>query len=433
MLQKSSFVKLLVSILMLWINITYVSAQDPLEGWGFSKQVQVQDKSQDQNNRQYQGKSQYRSVYLDEGVYAKARSDLVDIRIVDAEGDFVPYYIDSGYAENAAKDTDYSAKLISTIQKDNDTLIDFQIIPLHENTDIQVNLLKVTLPPQAFLKYVEVSGSHDGNQWEVVEKSTLYNTEKLEKSSIELSKLYKFSYYRLRIIDNVEKVAFTQLKLHHNEQESRWKAYTKNVTPGYAQVHENRQTKITVQNDQRLKVKKLILNVEGNFRRTYDLLDINGKTIPIGSLKELYNLNFKDIQIRETSIRLTSPIALEQMVIRINNEDNAPLHIRGISFEYDIDKLVFEDKGSKDYRLVYGNPNAVKPKYEMVGFKTHIEKENPPLATLGAELGLKSQAPVTIEKQPSWFQTKWFFNVVIGLISLMLIVYLMQKLNRGKK
>jgi hypothetical protein len=203
-----------VTLLMIGLSAAGASAEDHTAGWQFSKIIEFKHEALDKS------KTQYRSVFLDEAVYAKAREDLADLRIVDAEGRFIPFYMESGFTENSEKATVYSAQMITSIQKKQDTLIDYFIKPLQQNVDIQGNLLKVTLPKMSFLKFVEVFGGYDGNQWELLGKYTLYNTEQLEKNSIELGRIYKYNYYRLRIIDNVEKIAFPELELVHNEQES---------------------------------------------------------------------------------------------------------------------------------------------------------------------------------------------------------------------
>jgi hypothetical protein len=211
---------------------------------------------------------------------------------------------------------------------------------------------------------------------------------------------------------------------------NRLAVYTKTFSPQYKAVEEGRQTLISIQNDQRLKIKKLSLDVESNFRRTYDLMDSTGVRIPFTGEKELYNLKFKDIQIQNKTIVLPASNASQQIVLKINNEDNAPLQIKQVNVEYDIHRLVFEDSGSETYQLFYGNPNAIKPKYEIEAFKIHIEKENPALALLGKSVELNDVTKPVINKS-AWYQSKMTFNAVIGFVSLLLIVFLIQKLRKS--
>jgi hypothetical protein len=421
LLQKSSLALLGIIAMMIYVYAGWASAEERTADWRFSKAIEVKE---DKPN-----KSKYKSVFMDQAVYAKAREDLGDLRIVDVEGRFIPYYIVSGDIENADKDTVYAAQMVTSIQQDNDTLIDYLIKPQQLNTDIQGNVLKIDLPAQPFLKFVEVSGSYDGNQWELLGKYNLYNTEQLEQSTIKLGLVYKYSHYRLRIIDNVEKLAFPQLELIHNERESNVAQYTREFAPPYTVVEDGRQSLLTIQNEQRLRVKKLSLVVERNFRRSFELVNSNGAGISIVGSHELYSLNFRDIQIKNTSIMLATPNTTQQITLRIDNDDNAPLKIEQVNVEYDIHRLVFEDSGSKSYQLVYGKVDAVKPKYDIEDFRSHIEKENPVLTSLGEQVERANVVEPTKQK-PSWFQTKLAFNLVIGFVSLLLVGLLVQKLNK---
>lgn len=395
-----------------------INAENDQKEWQFSKPIEIKESSK------------YLALILDEDVYAGAAENLDDLRIVNSKGQFVPFYIDSGYRESLEKNTVYSSTLVNLAKKDNSTLVDFQITPMKENTDILGNILSFDLPKEAFLKHVEVYGSYDGNQWELLKKDDLFRTDRLEKNTIELGAQHKFSYYRLNVLNNVENLIFSQLRLIHNIREINWNEFKKTGTPTYEIKQEDKQTSITIQNEHRLKIKNIMLDVTGNFTRSYSAYDLNGKEIQIDGKKELYRLDFKDVQIANTKISGLNPIAKPSFTIKINNQDNPSLNIKGLTTEYFVDKLVFEDQGTGPYQLLYGR-NVNKPQYDIVNFKSHIQKENVGVGKLGAQV-IASPGALVESPTPSWFQTKTWFNVVIIAVSLVLVLFIVTKMYRTK-
>ncbi|MDF2651037.1 MAG: hypothetical protein K0Q73_6842 [Paenibacillus sp.] len=418
LIQKISSIASIISLVCLLTGMTVLGAEEGHKEWRFSKPIDVQTSSR------------YHALFLDEDVYAGANVNLSDLRIVDNKGKFVPYYIDSGYGESMEQSTVYSSDLVTSVKKDNDTLIDFRIKPKLEDTDIQGNTLLIGLPKEAFLKHTEIYGSYDGNQWELLAKEDLFRTDQFEKNTIELGAERKFNYYRLVVLNNVENLAFPQMQLLHNMRAIKWNEYKKMRTPAYVIKEEAKQTNITIPNEQRLKIKKVLIDVGGSFIRPYAVYDPNGNAIQVDGKKELYRVDFKDVQIANTTITASAPIAEPQLTLKINNSDNPPLKITGITIEYFVDKLVFEDQGNGPYQLLYGNSKAGKPQYDIVNFKSHIQKEGVILGKLGAQAVSPEAAPQS--PAPWWFQSKTWFNIVIIVVALGLILFLTKKLNRTK-
>src|SRR5690554_806021 len=81
--------------------------------WAFSKTIQAEDIAE------------YRSVLLDEDVYAQALEGLIDLRIIDDEGQFIPYYIEAGTTDSKEKETVYSSEIVDNFMILNDRVFDF--------------------------------------------------------------------------------------------------------------------------------------------------------------------------------------------------------------------------------------------------------------------------------------------------------------------
>jgi hypothetical protein len=398
---------------------TIFAAEVSRKDWQFSKLIELQ------------GSGKYHELLLDEDVYKGAKEDLGDLRIVDDQGQFVPFYIDSGYREASDKLVVYRSDLIDTIKKSNDSINDFRITPLDAAKDILGNRLSFSLPAQPFLKHLEIYGSYDGNQWELLKKDDVYRTEQLEKNTVVLDSEYKFGFYRIKVLDNVENLAFPQLQLLYNRRESGWKQLTKAASLPYEIKQENGQTAITIDNDSRLRITKVLLETGGSFTRSYTVQEPDGKEIQVEGKPELYRLDFKDAQLQNTTITGVAPIAKSRFLIKINNRDNPPLNLTGVKIEYIVDKLVFENQGGRDNYLLYGNGSADKPNYDIAGFRQHIEQEHPLLASLGMQTAAPEAAPAAA-RTPLWFQPKTWFNIVIVTVSVLLIIMVVRKLGQAK-
>lgn len=393
--------------------------QDGAQNFRFSKPLDFKDAS-----------GLYRAVFLDEQVYAGASQDLNDLRIVNEKGQFVPYYIDNGYSESAEDRVKYTTELLGEVKKEKDnSVFDFVVTPLGKNVDIRGNSLKVSLPNENFLKHVEVYGSYDSIGWERVKMDDLYRIDSLTKDIIELDDKYSFRYYRLKVLNNVEGLSFPQMQLSNVISDLQWRDFQKSGTPKYEVKQEDGFTDIIIQNPNHLRIKRVQLTAAGNFTRTYELMDSEGKTIETENIPELFSMDFKDVRIADTTITAIFPTITPAFTIRINNQDDLPLDISDITIEYKLNKLVFEDKGTGPYRLLYGNDTVIKPQYDIVKFRSHIEQEDMVIGTLGEETTLPVVTDDNIPVREGFATKPWFSGVII-VISVVLIGLLAQKLRK---
>ncbi|SFL94963.1 Protein of unknown function [Paenibacillus sp. 1_12] len=405
---------------LLLSSITFAAEPANRSDWRYTKSIELQ------------GSGKYVALFLDEEVYKGAREDLGDLRIVNDKGQFVPYYVDSGAAKAADKQVVYPSNLINTGKSNKDTFIDFRIVAQDVTKDIQGNRVALSLPEQAFLKHLELYGSYDGNQWELLHKDYVYRTEQLEKNTVVLDKTVKFAYYRVKIIDNVENLVFPQLQLIHYTRETSWQEFAKTTSLPYDTKQDHGQTLLSIRNDNRLRITAIQLEAQGSFRRSYTVQTAEGQDIAIKGKRELYRLDFKDVQLQNTTIIGADPITNPVFTIKINNQDNAPILLTGLKIDYVIDKVVFERQEGRTYQLMYGNSSASKPSYDIASFRTQIEQENPVLAKLAAQVEAPGAANADTAG-PSWFQSKTAFNFIIIAVSVLLAVILGMKLSRSKR
>jgi hypothetical protein len=416
---RKSFKVLILLTLLLGNGMGYAAAEEEEKKSDFTyyKEIEVL------------GQQQYKSFFLDEEVYEHTLSNLADLRILDEQQSTVPYYIQSGYQDRNESVVVYQSSRVFTAKEDNDTTVDFKVSPIQENVDIQGNVLSFSVPAKDFLKHVEVYGGFDGNEWQYIKKDYMYKADHLTKSTINLDRVYKYTHYRIVILDNAENIVIEDLKLIYNSIDTEWIRYQRTTELEYTIEMEDKYSLIELTNPQHLRIKEITLDTNENFQRTYTVYDEEERQVRADGLNEIYNLDFTDIKISNRSISFVErPLSSGIVTIKINNQDNPPLDIKGIKVEYYIDKIVFEDNGSASYKLYYGQSQAQKPQYEIERFKNHIEKEDQEEATLGENIAIQTEK--SIEEKEPLIELKHVFNIIIVLISIFLIIFLIKRLNK---
>jgi hypothetical protein len=204
----------------------------------------------------------YKALFVPEAVYSEAAPGLTDIRIVDNQGNFVPFYIQSGTSIFRQNQLVYQSELIQVFKKDADRYLDFRIHPLRENADIAGNLLVLELPSGNFLKHIQVYGGYDGNNWEYIGTDYVFRAAEREKKELSLGGTKKYTFYRLVMLDNPENIGFKQLQLADNYSDTKWNSFLKTAAAEFTMKNEKNSSVISIANPQKLNIKRILLEVE---------------------------------------------------------------------------------------------------------------------------------------------------------------------------
>ncbi len=414
---------LIIAILCLFGSaVTFSYADNPLSGWKYYKSINLQ------------GNNKYKAVYLDNQVYKHALSSLSDIRIVDNNNDFVSYYIKHGYSHTTQTDFTYDTQQIRRYKEKNDTIYDFKVLPQYgEQKDIIGSSLQFNISEE-FLKETAVYGSHDGITWHSITRNKIYIVEKVQKLGIPLNGDYRYKFYRVRILNDIENIQLLDVKLKYNAVSNLYSNYTKTEGIDHSIKNEGKNTSVYLNNSDRLKIKTIRLSIDGHFNRRYEIYVKSGDTFTnTGISGNIYSLKFKDLSAANTDIDFGfSPISSELIQVKIINLDDRPLEIKGIETQCYIDKLVFEAKPDISYRLFFANTSAEKPSYDMESYREHIELENQDICTLSearSNPSADSDRPQT-DTIPDMTN---IFNALIVVLSLGLIALVVTKLRLKKK
>lgn len=402
------------SLVVLLIFAAFSAAAENMEAWSHSASLE------------FSGTKKYKALFIGEAVYQNALSTLNDIRIVDSEGSFVPYYIQNGTAIIRQNELIYQAQLVEDFKKDNDRYYDFKIIPQKDNKDIAGNLLLLDLPNENFLKHIKIYGSFDGDTWDYIGSDYVFRAAGRDKAALSLGKTKKYTYYRLLTLDNPEYIRFNNLRLSNSYTDASWNSFVKSASAEFTMKNEKNSSILTIANPQKLNIKRIILEIDENFQRPYQLYsdNLSGQIKKSG---EVYNLQLENTKVSGTSINLDKqPLFAETLVVKIDNRDDRPLSVKSVKIEYYIDKLVFPDLGNTPYRLYFGNKAALKPQYEIELQKAYIEQEMQDACSLG-EITEKAK-PTEAES----LNMKYILNGIIILVSILLIGLLLPRLKGSR-
>ncbi len=190
--------------------------------------------------------------------------------------------------------------------------------------------------------------------------------------------------------------------------------------------NQEKQTDIQINNGECLKIKELILEAEGVFKRRYKVtgIDSEGQSFFLKS-GELYNLDFKEASAKHRTIYFNEYVQYPILSIDIYNEDDQPLVIADVKMDYWTDQVVFAAESQETYMLWYGNREALKPSYDIEKYRTYVEKEPKDISTLAEPIVQE----ISTQRIKTPINMQVVFNILIVITAVVLIVVVLKKLK----
>ncbi|MCX6097488.1 MAG: DUF3999 family protein [Caldiserica bacterium] len=360
--------------------------------------------------------SRFSRIEISLEIYAKSQLNLGDLRIMDDQGTSVPYILDTPQEITQDVQNETSFKLTRTFRKKNDTTFDFEgTAPA--GTDLALNHLTVDLGYEGdFFKYVEVYGSYDGTHWESIGTDTLYRVEESLHDGFSLNTVQKYTFYRIVILESIEGITLKGLSGSLINNSAKLTTRDLILSPGqYARTENGTTTEISLKGFRNLPVRTLSIDAVGLFHRPCRVVSSDEDEMSgyLGS-GYLYQSTLKGTEPLKNSLAVRVSQPYDTLLLSIENADNPPLKIQSITLEYAADTLIFEPAKGKTYRLVYGNPTAPTPQYDLEQFKSDILQQTIDTATLLTEVEVKKPAEVTK------VNLKAIFSVVIFAVAVLL-------------
>ncbi len=117
----------------------------------------------------------------------------------------------------------------------------------------------------------------------------------------------------------------------------------------------------------------------------------------------------------------------------VQNRDNPPLPLEGITLLGVERKVIFQAQPGGNYALYYGNPNALRPSYDLERVLPYYETVGLPAATLGAQQSNPAFALAEPPVLPWTERYPWLIPVAVTLAALVVGLLLFGVVRQAKK
>lgn len=368
------------------------------------------------------GSYKYKAVRLTPEIYNKIRGDMADLELYDKDNEPVPYFINSFVESEVESKNTYDMKLVNSFIKDEYSYYDYAL-QNQQNGDITATSIEVQTNKEDFAKKVEILGGYDNVNWEKVQDDILYSVDGNKKTEITFNGIKKYTYYRFKIPNNLEKISFSSVLLKFNKTMQNKEYFINSISPEFSSEERGNTTAIKIQGLRNLKLSSITLKTDSIFKRRVTFDGSNSKV--------LYNLDFASTSYRDLTIPLSSyRVTSDTTEIIIENKDDKPIEVSGIEAKYIADELVFDGSKSSEYTLRFGNSEIQTPKkYDISNYKELILKEG--YDVLNVKELKEESSKVLIKEQ---YDYKLIFNVAISIAAVVMgiIVFLKLKTSNSK-
>lgn len=363
------------------------------------------------------GSYKYKAVRLTPEIYNKIRGDMVDLELYDKDNEPVPYFINSFVESEVESKNTYDMKLVNSFIKDEYSYYDYAL-QNQQNGDITATSIEVQTNQEDFAKKVEILGGYDNVNWEKVQDDILYSVDGNKKTEITFNGIKKYTYYRFKIPNNLEKISFSSVLLKFNKTMQNKEYFINSISPEFSSEERGNTTAIKIQGLRNLKLSSITLKTDSIFKRRVTFDGSNSKV--------LYNLDFASTSYRDLTIPLSSyRVNSDTTEIIIENKDDKPIEVSGIEAKYIADELIFDGSKSSEYTLRFGNSEIQTPKkYDISNYKELILKEG--YDVLNVKELKEESSKVLIKEQ---YDYKLIFNVAISIAAVVMGIIVFLKLK----
>ncbi len=345
--------------------------------------------------------TQFVELTFDEEVFGGAASGLRDIRIVTASDQERPYQllIEQSTVERAQ----LSGRILDQFVVPGEYssfVVDLGESGLfHNQLDIQSSSIN-------FRREVAVEGSNDRAQWVVLQdKGVIYDYTDPQANLKARNTTVRYPestmrYVRVRVLNRQETplVILGARIFYEKATQAKTVRYpSRIIEQSLDEEHQASQIIVDLGSTGLPNNRVAIETSDINFQRDVSVEGSNDRT------------NWHAIQLRDVIFSFQTPkftgsklsVAYPENTYRylrltVFNQDNPPLVVNGALISGILRKLVFQAQPQESYRLLYGNPSARYPQYDLEQYFKYLETENLSQATLGPH-GVN---PFFVEKVP---------------------------------
>lgn len=363
------------------------------------------------------GNKKYKAIRLNSSIYNNTKENLADLMLFGSNNEVIPYFINSFSESSFETGKTYEMKLVNSFVKDEFFYMDYAI-ETSQTEDIIATSIEIDTNNSGFAKQIELWGGYDNINWEKVKDDIIYSIDDTQKLDIVLGSAKKYTHYRFKISNNLEKIFFTSVALNYNNIVQMKENFTETIATKFTAEEKDKTTIIKIPNMKNLKLNSITIETNSIFKRNV--------YFEKGQSKVLYNLNFKNTVYKDTTIPLYSyKVKSEYAELVIENKDDKPIEIVGIEVEYLVDDLVFDGSMGGNFTLKFGNNEMESPQsYDISNYKDHILYEGYDI------LNIKEMQVEPASSMKPQQDYKLFFNITIAAVALIMGLITFFKLKR---
>ncbi|MCF6298021.1 MAG: hypothetical protein L3J08_08585 [Flavobacteriaceae bacterium] len=367
----------------------------------------------------------YKKIVLTPKLQTISNSDFSDLRLLDANNQQVPYFIQSRNFKFL--DAEFIAYKHNIYYTKSQTSV---IVNNPKNSIYYSFTLKLSNANVS--KKCKIEGSNDAQKWFVISERLYLN---LSKNTTKGFNYYTVSfpavdYNHIRLVINdsvsaplhIKDVGFLKYNKVIDEEKYQSLKYSHEIT----QKEKTTSIHITATDNFEINKFDIYIDSPSKYDRNAVLYYLN-----VGSKKDerreikRFNLSSKD-----SNVFKNLNIKQKEFWIEVDNKDNQPLSIFDINFYQKEKYLVADLKPNQQYTIVVGNKELSKPSYDLVNFIDEIEY-NLPSININKETKNKEKS-VEVKKIP-FYQKPWFMWTCIGLVGITILIFTMSLFKKAEK
>jgi hypothetical protein len=375
------------------------------------------------------------SFYLDLETLCLAAPGLEDLRITDAKGRFVPFFmedeasktetrswklkaveIEKGMAGEKGKERPFAVYQITGSQGGSEA----------EDEAYAANALGISFSvDDEFSAEILVEGKTDDTGWRTVARDSLYSLEGAVKRELTLTTVSDCNFYKISVLSGTAGIRPISLSPRYDENLESTRAFMREVSVlATGREEKDGSSRIKLDVPAGFPLSALLLDIDGRFDRDCELLGSGEFPIAYGRLNS--RAGASSGQSIECGYRAEKA---GELTLVIHNGDDRPLEIRGIRAEYRTRLAVFEAAEGQMYSVLFGKADAQRPVYDIQSFASDFAASKKKELKLGSLDDRGAKGRPAAEKIPF----RLIFNIVIAVTGAALIALIIVLLRKQKR
>lgn len=353
----------------------------------------------------------FHEIVLSPDIRSFSKHNLNDIRIFNAKGNEIPYFIKSNPAALLNTFEEYTI-ISKTVFPKKSTSIIIAVPSVKNNNQLSLFIANADVE-----KNYSISGSNDQKEWFGISNSqVLYDLNSSTEANVVKTISYPLSTYKYLKIDfddrktlpiNILKVGNFNMQLQ--------KSILQEIKPkktSTSEISSEKETQIHVIFEEPQVINQITFDIS---RPTYYKRNaIIYKKVTVQNKRKSQIVDEEIISFELNSKTKNSfeipEIFEKDFYIKIENHDNLPLSISTIKYYQKPISIIADLNANEKYSIKTGNKNGTEPVYDLSDFKNNISETLP--QTYIYNIQQYSTAKNQIENKSFW-QQGWFMWLCI--------------------